>query len=787
MNLNQIYISHTCILASDIDPTIEVAQPKTTDGTTVLIPSTLNEQTRKDLYKLVKAGSLEEIQFSARVFRPVYPNSNFVRFRNEDMATFSNSFSGQPFLQDHDTRRIASRLGTITNSDLDNSHDIIQKVTLTTQDGMLAFVEGRIDRFSIGWYYSGLTCSVCNEDWLRSRACNHWPGSTYEVKDNKGREHQKLCEIIFETPLGKETSAVNAPAVQGTELLNALHDLAEHKNSRYRRHQNTENSTMDPQNATQTIDQDEDEQELSAKEVQAQIPTPTDQQDNITLTKDERLELETLRATFNKEHKATTPQAADPQPQQTEPNPQQSNGTPPLDQWQQAAQQWNNSLRDRVVNDMLSASSLNEQAVAVIRKQLQLIGDYTPDDVTTAINEQKAAIAKALDAHVVKDLHPVSTVDQMTTGFDQLSNNLQWAFGVSDASMPKPNERKLADMYLYITGDFEWRGEFDPQWSQLANANTGTFTGMAVNALNKVVQMHYDNQKTYKWFEPIVEVLPHDGSTHDLQLIMVDGIGVLADVNEGAPYLEAEVGDSLEVLSFQKRGHYVGITLEMIRRSDIAKIRAIPKALVSASCRTRSGAIASIFTQNNGVGPTMKDDNVALFHSNHNNILSAAFGAAAWADAREATWKQKLPGTNLPVSLWPRFALLPIDLYDPALKIFGMGAGDVGKPTSGGNAQEVNPYAMSRQGDPRPIPIAVPEFTDSNNWATVTDPMEHAPLKMAYANSPGGMEHPMPELYQVRSQTAGLMFTNDVLPIKIRDWFGFAASTHVGLHKNNVP
>ena len=38
----------------------------------------------------------------------------------------------------------------------------------------------------------------------------------------------------------------------------------------------------------------------------------------------------------------------------------------------------------------------------------------------------------------------------------------------------------------------------------------------------------------------------------------------------------------------------------------------------------------------------------------------------------------------------------------------------------------------------------------------------------------------------MRSETAGLMFTNDTLPIKIRDWWAYGVATYVGVGKNNV-
>ena len=76
----------------------------------------------------------------------------------------------------------------------------------------------------------------------------------------------------------------------------------------------------------------------------------------------------------------------------------------------------------------------------------------------------------------------------------------------------------------------------------------------------------------------------------------MDG-GVLKD--------RTSVGDALETISFAKRGQYVGITLEAIRRSELMRLQAIPRELVKSAIRARSAAISSIFTQATGTGPTL--------------------------------------------------------------------------------------------------------------------------------------------------------------------------------------
>jgi hypothetical protein len=441
----------------------------------------------------------------------------------------------------------------------------------------------------------------------------------------------------------------------------------------------------------------------------------------------------------------------------------------------------------------LAQSGLPEAAQIPVRQMASRELEYLDlDEVQQLIDAQKAALAEAAQGSVVSGLRPLATggrgtitAGQLRTGLDDMQEAFDWCMGVQGGPTPPPSLRNIRDVYLAVTGDVDFYGVFAPEHAQLSAASTTTLPGLARNSLNKVIRQHYDNLATFRWYERVVDVVAHDGSTQDIDLVMVDGLANLPTVGEGAAYTEAITGDSRESMSFGKRGVYVGITLEMFRRSDIAKMQIIPRELVKAAIRTRSAAIAGIFTAASGAGPTL-EDGVALFHANHGNVGTAAFSASEWAAARKRIFAQTVPGTGAKLGLWPSFALLPMDLYDNALEIFGYGAGDVGKPNSGGTAQTVNPYAETRVSDPRPIPVIVPEWTDATDWAYIADPRLHPVIQMAYANSQQGGTHALPEIYEVRSETAGLMFTNDTLPIKIRDWWAYGVATHVGIGKNNV-
>ena len=683
----------------------------------------LTRESRGELKAKLRAGELDELVFDAVVFRDG-PNGNHTRFREVDLPGLASSYIGSPFLRNHDTRDIGARDGTIVDSRLING-EFHQTVRLTTERGMRDFLDGVIDRFSIGWYFEGVECGICGKDWF---GCSHWPGQKYD---------EQVCELIFVKPRGKETSAVNAPAVQGTRIIEQLCSLKSHSSM----------SGMD-----------------RAKESSGMAENTI----------------------FGSPLGASAAQGGGDSSSQTP-------GYAPLRERNDA--QGSGGLVDEVralrvqidaerVEQMIARSSLTEEGKAVVRLAAAGKGvEFTAQ----LIEAQRKADGARVESSVVRGMRPLITEGMMQTPLDRVQSAWNWILGAHDEALPVPSLRNVRDLYLAVTGDFEWHGRFNPEWSQLASATTTTLAGMTVNALNKVTKMHYDNLATYRWYENIVHVVPHDGSTHPVQLITIDGLSNLPTVNEGAAYTEATVGDAKEAMSFAKRGHYVGITLEAIRRGDIQRLQAIPRALMQGAIRTRSAAIASIFTINTATGPTLADDSVALFHATHGNTATTALGAdgVAWAAARTRIWEQVIPGTSKPLGLWPKFVLVPIELYDLALTLFGYGTGDVGKPGAS-FGQTVNPYGESRLGDPRPVPIPVPEWTDATNWGYIVDPRLHPVIHMAYANAPQGGMHAMPEIFEVTDAKSGLMFSNDTMPVKIRDWWSYGVSTYVGVGNNIV-
>jgi hypothetical protein len=312
----------------------------------------------------------------------------------------------------------------------------------------------------------------------------------------------------------------------------------------------------------------------------------------------------------------------------------------------------------------------------------------------------------------------------------------------------------------------------------LAGATTSTLANMAVDAMNKVVQAQFSHMQFWRWYEAIAYVTPNDGTVQAMKFITFGGAGNLPTVAEGGAYTELSVDDEKETAAFVKKGGYVGITLEMIRNSNLLELQGVPRALATAAVRTRSAAISALFTDNSGIGPTLATDSKALFHADHNNVATAALDVTGWRAARAECFQHTEVSSGKAIGLFPKFCLVPAELYDSALVIFGFGDG---VPTT------YTPEAAARNAaDPRPVPLVVPDWTDANDWAYIVDPQVFPVIHISYAQAPGGRTHPAPELFSVPAENQGLLFTNDILPIKVRDWFAVGVSGPRGIGKRNV-
>lgn len=436
---------------------------------------------------------------------------------------------------------------------------------------------------------------------------------------------------------------------------------------------------------------------------------------------------------------------------------------------------WGAYLRAQAVQAALAASGLPQAAQAVVREQLQAQPEAGPEVVDGLIARQRALVAALREDQVVTGVRP--RLSGMVTGLERVSGALE---ALIEGRRPAGGIQPLSgirEAYVLLSGDFEMTGMFQGDNVGLANVDSSTMAGLVANALNKVVVNRF---QTYpRWWEPIVTVEDFT-SLQEVKWITLGGVGELPTVSEGAAYTELTWDDQTETGAWVKKGGYLGLTLEAIDKDDTRRLQQAPRALAQSAWLTLGKAVSGIFTANSGVGPTMSDGK-RLFHADHGNLGTTALSYAAWEATRTAMRKQTElnSGERLGGLVAPKYLLVPPDLEGTALQLLL----SEGEPGTGNNDE--NPWAEgegreARLAAARRKVIVVDLWTDADNWAAVADPLLYPSIGLGYRYGR------TPEIFSVASPTSGLMFSNDVMPVKVRFFFAVGPTDWRGVYKQNV-
>lgn len=229
--------------------------------------------------------------------------------------------------------------------------------------------------------------------------------------------------------------------------------------------------------------------------------------------------------------------------------------------------------------------------------------------------------------------------------------------------------------------------------------------------------------------------------------IRIGGYGNLPAVAQGAPYGPlTSPGDEKATYAVTKRGGTEDVTLEAIKNDDVQALRRIPTELALAAANTLYEFVFDFFRTN----PTIYDT-VALFHASHNNLFTGALSAAEFSAHRLSMLKQTRAGSAKRLAVAPTRVLVPFELQETAYNLFVRNQ-NLDKTF----VQTINPEV---------IPVAY--WTDTNDWATVSDPLELPVLEIGFLD---GREDP--DLFVQDMPNVGSMFSNDKLTYKIRHIYG---------------
>jgi ATP-dependent protease ClpP protease subunit len=298
---------------------------------------------------------------------------------------------------------------------------------------------------------------------------------------------------------------------------------------------------------------------------------------------------------------------------------------------------------------------------------------------------------------------------------------------------------------------------FNPRMAGGGMHSTSDFAHILENIASKSML------KGYAEAEETFDAWTAKGSLSDFKPTKRVDLGLfpsLAQVQEGAEYTYATVGDRGETIVLATYGRMFSITRQAVINDDMDQFTKIPQRMGRAAKRTIGDMVYAILTSN----PTMADG-VALFHASHANLLTPGAPAVATIDAARAAMAKQRDKDSIAVALnlRPKYFLGPVELEGTIKSLM---------------ASEFDPSKTQRvpnhvRGSLEVITDARLSSNSATAWYTAADPNQTDTIEVAYLN---GNEAPY-----IESKDG---WSVDGVEMKVRIDTGVKALDFRGLQKN---
>lgn len=399
----------------------------------------------------------------------------------------------------------------------------------------------------------------------------------------------------------------------------------------------------------------------------------------------------------------------------------------------------------------LAASKLPEKFQASLRSRFEN-KEFTTEQLQAAIKETKEAIDELTGSGGVRlsgDIRIVrGSAEKLQAACDKL-------FGVQvDAQFADVAPLKsLRAAYVEMTGDTEVRGYLDPAQLQRLQAAYGstTFAYVLGNTLYRRMVQDYREQSDFGVSRLVGGNIRNARDFRTMESVRIGYYGDLPDVTpETVDYPDlGELGDEEISYALNQKGGIITITRKMIVNDDMRVVQKIISRLPRAARRTLAKRCWNKFIGN----ATYKGDNKAVFHEDHGNLGSTAYGITSALAAKTAMAQQTEPESG------ERLMLRPVTVAFPS-ELFGVVK----------NVNDFNPQAVAIDDGnsmfgyfQREGMVECPFMTDPTDWMMFADPNECEILELAFLN--GQQE---PEMFVADQAAVGQMFVADKVQYKIR-------------------
>jgi hypothetical protein len=321
-----------------------------------------------------------------------------------------------------------------------------------------------------------------------------------------------------------------------------------------------------------------------------------------------------------------------------------------------------------------------------------------------------------------------------------------------------PPLRSIREAYILATGDTEVSGLKSKSTRLSESMQSADWASIISTAINKRLVRDYPMLGLDTW-RPFVDIVP---ATNFLTRTVVryGGYGDLPTRAEGAPYMPlTSPGDEKATYTPSTRGGTEDLTREQIMNDQVGAVQKIPQRLNRAAAWTLHKFVYEFL--NPATNAVIYDTAVLYITAGgfpHANYGTGALDATYLAAARLRMMKQTEKPSSRVLGLRLKYLLIPPDLESST---------DGLVVPAYGKYNDV-PDFLQKQSI---VPIVVPYWTDTNNWAAVANPADIIGLELAFIN---GQE--TPEVFVSDLPNVGSWFTNDKLTYKIRHEYGGAVT-----------
>lgn len=307
--------------------------------------------------------------------------------------------------------------------------------------------------------------------------------------------------------------------------------------------------------------------------------------------------------------------------------------------------------------------------------------------------------------------------------------------------------------YAQMTGDAEVRGFVDDPAKlrrMQAAFDSTSFSFVLGNTLYRRLVQDYREVSDYG-LSRLISNKRNAKDFRPLQSVRIAYFGDLPDVTpESLDYADlGTLSDEKVEYTLNQKGGIVTITRAMILNDDMGAIQKILNRLPRAARRTVAKRGWGKFTSN----ATYKGDSKAIFHADHGNLGSTAYGIASALAAKTAMAQQTEPGSSERLMLRPVTVAFPSEAYGIVKNVNTYNPQAVAVADGNSMFGFFQPEGM----------IECPFMTDANDWMMFADPNEVEILEIAYLN---GLE--TPEMFVADNPAFGQMFVADKIQYKIR-------------------